>query len=144
MNCVYVSDFVLVWEVKSRRKRRAQSEGSAEPREDEEQVIQEESRSEKRKAQLARWRDRFIQNVQSAGLLLEKVQLFIMFLIRTWVRDHLKYYVTCISIVRFGWFPLPGGIIQCKKDSTLSEAECSMGGIGVLCWGIMPQSTATG
>ncbi|KAF4078087.1 hypothetical protein AMELA_G00195440 [Ameiurus melas] len=65
-------DFVLVWEVKSRRKRRARCEGSGEPREDEEQVIQEESRSDKRKAQLARWRDKFIQNLQSAGLLLEK------------------------------------------------------------------------
>lgn len=76
MSCLYVSDFVLVWEVKSRRKRRAQSEGSGEPQEDgEEQVIKEESRSEKRKAQLARWRDKFIQNLQSAGLLLEKVQL---------------------------------------------------------------------
>lgn len=75
MNCVFVLDFVLVWEVKSRRKRRAQSEGSGEPQEDEEHAIHEESRSEKRKAQLARWRDRFIQNVQSAGLLLEKVYI---------------------------------------------------------------------
>ncbi|TSR39555.1 Pleckstrin homology domain-containing family M member 2 [Bagarius yarrelli] len=65
-------DFVLVWEVKSRRKRRDQRAGSREPQEDEEQVIQEESRSEKRKAQLARWRDKFIQNLQSANLLLEK------------------------------------------------------------------------
>ncbi|KAM9445425.1 anoctamin-7 [Clarias gariepinus] len=63
-------DFVLVWEVKSHRKRRAQCE--REPKEDEEQVVQEESRSEKRKAQLARWRDKFIQNLQTTGLLLEK------------------------------------------------------------------------
>lgn len=82
--CVDISDFVLVWEVKSRRKRRAQCQGSAEPQEDEEQVIQEESRSEKRKAQLARWRDKFIQNLQNAGLLLEKVYLrSIIFVFRT-------------------------------------------------------------
>ncbi|KAI5095678.1 anoctamin-7 [Silurus meridionalis] len=65
-------DFVLVWEVKSRRKRRTQCEGPGKTREDEEQVIPEESRSEKRKAQLTRWRDKFIQNLQIAGLLLEK------------------------------------------------------------------------
>lgn len=87
---VYVSDFVLVWEVKSRRKRRARCESSQEPQEDVEQVIQEESRSEKRKAQLARWRDKFIQNLQSAGLLLEKVQIFIMFLFRTCVQDLIE------------------------------------------------------
>lgn len=63
-------DFVLVWEVKVRRKRRSRgqaeaSEGAAEP-------AQEESRSERRKAQLARWRDKFILNLQTAGLLMEK------------------------------------------------------------------------
>uniref|UniRef100_A0A8D3CA41 Anoctamin n=1 Tax=Scophthalmus maximus TaxID=52904 RepID=A0A8D3CA41_SCOMX len=42
-------DFVLVWEVRSRRKR-----------------------SERRKAQLAQWRERFVQNLESAGLLMEK------------------------------------------------------------------------
>lgn len=83
MNYVHVSDYVLVWEVKSRRKRRAQREGSGEPQEDEEQVIQEESRSEKRKAQLGRWRDKFIQNLQSAGLLLEKVQTSSCFFLET-------------------------------------------------------------
>ncbi|XP_072553513.1 anoctamin-7 isoform X3 [Salminus brasiliensis] len=66
-------DFVLVWEIKSRRKRRARGKGRGEAEVEEEvQAAQEESRSEKRKAQLARWRDRFIQNVQAAGLLLEK------------------------------------------------------------------------
>uniref|UniRef100_A0A8B9LU19 Anoctamin n=1 Tax=Astyanax mexicanus TaxID=7994 RepID=A0A8B9LU19_ASTMX len=70
-----VSDYVLVWEIKSRRKRRARGKGRGEAEDEEElQAAQEESRSEKRKAQLARWRDRFIQNIQSAGLLLEKVQ----------------------------------------------------------------------
>uniref|UniRef100_A0A8B9LSQ2 Anoctamin n=1 Tax=Astyanax mexicanus TaxID=7994 RepID=A0A8B9LSQ2_ASTMX len=69
-----VSDYVLVWEIKSRRKRRARGKGRGEAEDEEElQAAQEESRSEKRKAQLARWRDRFIQNIQSAGLLLEKV-----------------------------------------------------------------------
>lgn len=41
-------------------------------------------------------------------------------------------------------FLLPGGIIQCKKNSTLFKAQCSLGGVGVLCWGIMPQGTTTG
>lgn len=68
-----VTDFVLVWEVKSRKKRRSKSKSHAETAVDEEEAAQEESRSEKRKAQLARWRDKFIQNLQSASLLLEKV-----------------------------------------------------------------------
>lgn len=82
MNCVL--DFVLVWEVKSRRKRRAQGGGSGEAQQDEEHGIHQEGRSEKRKAQLARWRDRFIQNVQSAGLLLEKVPISFFFSLQCW------------------------------------------------------------
>lgn len=71
---VFDTDYVLVWEVKSRKKRRARGKGRGEAEEEEEeQAAQEESRSEKRKAQLGRWRDRFIQNLQGAGLLLEKV-----------------------------------------------------------------------
>uniref|UniRef100_A0A672LKJ6 Anoctamin n=1 Tax=Sinocyclocheilus grahami TaxID=75366 RepID=A0A672LKJ6_SINGR len=50
---VLASDFVLVWEVKVRP--------------------QEDSRSERRKAQLAQWRDKFIQNLQSAGLVKKTV-----------------------------------------------------------------------
>lgn len=30
-------------------------------------------RSERRKAQLAQWREKFVQNLESAGLLMEKV-----------------------------------------------------------------------
>lgn len=62
---------MLVWEVRSRRKRRAKgnsevSSAGGEPSEGT-------SRSELRKAQLAQWRDKFVQNLESAGLLLEKV-----------------------------------------------------------------------
>uniref|UniRef100_A0A3Q3M7E0 Anoctamin n=1 Tax=Mastacembelus armatus TaxID=205130 RepID=A0A3Q3M7E0_9TELE len=47
----YVSiNFVLVWEVRLRRKRK----------------------SEQRKAQLAQWREKFVQNLESAGLLMEE------------------------------------------------------------------------
>ncbi|XP_056589437.1 anoctamin-7 isoform X1 [Triplophysa dalaica] len=63
-------DFVLVWEVKVRRKRRSRGQGEATV--EGEEGVQEESRSEKRKAQLARSRDKFIQNIQNAGLLMEK------------------------------------------------------------------------
>lgn len=138
---VYVSDFVLVWEVKSHRKRRAQCE--REPKEDEEQVVQEESRSEKRKAQLARWRDKFIQNLQTTGLLLEKVHHHHIFPQNLYYRptsmlQNLSGF--CVLVL----FLLPGRIIQFKKDSTLFEAQCSLGGVGVLCRGIMPQSTTTG
>ncbi|KAI2649747.1 Anoctamin-7 [Labeo rohita] len=65
-------DFVLVWEVKVRRKRRSRGQSQGEAAEGTADAAQEESRSERRKAQLAQWRDKFIQNVQSAGLLMEK------------------------------------------------------------------------
>lgn len=66
---------MLVWEVKVRRKRRSRGQPQEEAAEEGVEAAQEESRSERRKAQLARWRDKFIQNLQSAGLLMEKVQL---------------------------------------------------------------------
>uniref|UniRef100_A0A672HD48 Anoctamin n=1 Tax=Salarias fasciatus TaxID=181472 RepID=A0A672HD48_SALFA len=47
---ILVLDFVLVWEIRSRRKRR----------------------SERRKAQLAQWREKFVENLESVGLLMEK------------------------------------------------------------------------
>lgn len=64
-------DFVLVWEIRSRRKRRGKGkmtseEGGAVPK-------GESSRSERKKAQLAQWREKFVQNLESAGLLMEKV-----------------------------------------------------------------------
>ncbi|XP_016377939.1 anoctamin-7-like isoform X1 [Sinocyclocheilus rhinocerous] len=65
-------DFVLVWEVKVRRKRRSRGQSQGEVAEEAVEAAQEESRSERRKAQLAQWRDKFIQNIQSAGLLMEK------------------------------------------------------------------------
>ncbi|XP_029013262.1 anoctamin-7 isoform X2 [Betta splendens] len=64
-------DFVLVWEVRSQKKRRGKGKigtgkgGEAEPSE-------QNSRAERRKAQLAQWRDRFVENLESAGLLMEK------------------------------------------------------------------------
>ncbi|XP_051515951.1 anoctamin-7-like isoform X2 [Myxocyprinus asiaticus] len=65
-------DFVLVWEVKVRRKRRSRGQSHGESTEVEDKAAQEESSSERRKAQLARWRDKFIQNLKSAGLFMEK------------------------------------------------------------------------
>lgn len=35
---------------------------------------EESSRSERRKAQLAQWREKFVQNLESAGLVMEKVR----------------------------------------------------------------------
>lgn len=65
---------MLVWEVRSRRKHRAKGRGRSETVGEGENVAAEEaSRSERRKAQLAQWRDTFVQNLESAGLLLEKV-----------------------------------------------------------------------
>lgn len=58
--CVARADFVLVWEVRARRKQRG---GTGE----------ESSRSERRRAQLQQWREKFAQNLQAAGLLMEKV-----------------------------------------------------------------------
>lgn len=52
---------MLVWEVRSRKKHRERSGGEG-------------SRSERRRAQLQQWRERFAQNLQAAGLLLEKVR----------------------------------------------------------------------
>uniref|UniRef100_A0A3B4EAQ2 Anoctamin n=1 Tax=Pygocentrus nattereri TaxID=42514 RepID=A0A3B4EAQ2_PYGNA len=70
--CLPYTDYTVTLDVCSI----ARGKGRGEAEEVEEvQAAQEESRSEKRKAQLARWRDKFIQNIQSAGLLLEKVQL---------------------------------------------------------------------
>lgn len=65
-------DFVLVWEIHSQRKRRGKrtmssEEGGAMPK------SKSNSRSDRRKAQLAQWREKFFQNLESAGLLMEKV-----------------------------------------------------------------------
>ncbi|XP_044208094.1 anoctamin-7 isoform X1 [Thunnus albacares] len=67
-------DFVLVWEVRSRRKRRGKGKDRGEVTgEDGEAVPTEEnSRSERRKAKLAQWREKFVQNLECAGLLMEK------------------------------------------------------------------------
>ncbi|CAB1329770.1 unnamed protein product [Coregonus sp. 'balchen'] len=64
----------IVWEVK-RRKHRSRGRGRSEtsgPGEVGAGPEEGSSRSERRKAQLARWRDKFTQNLQNAGLLLEK------------------------------------------------------------------------
>ncbi|KAL4648376.1 anoctamin-7-like [Arapaima gigas] len=65
-------DFVLVWEVRSRKKRRSGARGQGEGNGDAEAELEEGSRSGRRRAQLTRWRDKFIHNLQSAKLLLEK------------------------------------------------------------------------
>uniref|UniRef100_A0A8C6TE89 Anoctamin n=1 Tax=Neogobius melanostomus TaxID=47308 RepID=A0A8C6TE89_9GOBI len=61
------SDFVLVWEVRTRRKRRSKLKDS-----EAEASAEGNSRAELRRAQLEQWRDRFTQNLQAAGLLMEK------------------------------------------------------------------------
>ncbi|XP_066546796.1 anoctamin-7 isoform X2 [Amia ocellicauda] len=70
-------DFVLVWEVRtqSRRKKRSKGRhqdlarpGSAEVGEEE----GEERRADSRRSQHQRWREKYIRNLQNAGLLLEK------------------------------------------------------------------------
>ncbi|KAF7645422.1 hypothetical protein LDENG_00204830 [Lucifuga dentata] len=67
-------DFVLVWEVRSRRKRRGKGRSQTEVSGEvgEAACDEEASRSERRKAQLAQWREKFLQNLESAGLVMEK------------------------------------------------------------------------
>uniref|UniRef100_A0A3P8USS8 Anoctamin n=1 Tax=Cynoglossus semilaevis TaxID=244447 RepID=A0A3P8USS8_CYNSE len=64
--------FVLVWEVRSRRKRRGKGKTEVPSEEGESVPTEENSRSERRKAQLAQWREKFVQNLESTGLLMEK------------------------------------------------------------------------
>lgn len=71
-------DFVLVWEIRSRRKRRGKGKVTGE--EGEALPTEERSRSERRKAQLAQWREKFVQNLESVGLLMEKVDQIINFI----------------------------------------------------------------
>lgn len=68
-------DFVLVWEVRSRRKRRGKGKSEVTGKEGEAMPSEENSRSERRKAQLAQWREKFVQNLESTGLLMEKVRI---------------------------------------------------------------------
>lgn len=80
-------DFVLVWEVRSQRKRRGKRRNRGEVTGEEGEAVptEENSRSERRKAQLAQWREKFVQNLESAGLLMEKVlksRLKIIYLIK--------------------------------------------------------------
>ncbi|KAM9855199.1 anoctamin-7 [Aulostomus maculatus] len=67
-------DFVLVWEVRSRRRRRGRGKQRGEVTGEEGEAVPtiENSRSERRKAQLAQWREKFVQNLEGAGLLMEK------------------------------------------------------------------------
>lgn len=64
---------MLVWEIRSRRKRRGGKGKEEEEQQQQADVKAENSRSERRKAQMAQWREKFVQNLQSAGLLMEKV-----------------------------------------------------------------------
>ncbi|KAM9751743.1 anoctamin-7 isoform 1-T1 [Menidia menidia] len=92
-------DFVLAWEVRSRRKQRGRGkseQGKPAP-------IDENSRSERRKAQLAQWREKFVQNLQSAGLLMEKEETAnekktIHFLKLSVPWDVLVYYAEELSL----------------------------------------------
>ncbi|CAL8400741.1 unnamed protein product, partial [Boreogadus saida] len=61
-------DFVLVWEVRHRKKRRSKRKADGE----EPAPSQKTTSSQQRKELLAQWRERFVQNLQTAGLLLEK------------------------------------------------------------------------
>ncbi|XP_041953375.1 anoctamin-7 isoform X2 [Alosa sapidissima] len=65
-------DFVLVWEVKSRRKRRSRAKSQGEAAVPGEEAAHEESRTEKKRAMQAKLRERFIHHLQSSGLLMEK------------------------------------------------------------------------
>ncbi|XP_061591032.1 anoctamin-7 [Cololabis saira] len=65
-------DFVLVWEIRARRKRRGKGRAEVTGGEGDAVPPGESSRSERRKAQLAQWRDKFVQNLEMAGLLMEK------------------------------------------------------------------------
>lgn len=83
-------DFVLVWEIRSRRKRRGKANVPAE--EGEAAAREESSRSERRKAQQAQWREKFVQNLQSAGLLMEQVLCITLLLINA---VDLQYWSRC-------------------------------------------------
>lgn len=63
----------MVWEIRSRRKRREKGTNMATSEEGEAVPTEESSRSERRKAQLAQWREKFVQNLESVGLVMEKV-----------------------------------------------------------------------
>ncbi|XP_040049243.2 anoctamin-7 isoform X2 [Gasterosteus aculeatus] len=65
-------DFVLVWEIRSRRKKRGKTKSRGNAEGAEAAPAEENNRSERRKAQLAQWREKFVQNLESAGLLMEK------------------------------------------------------------------------
>ncbi|KAJ8257710.1 hypothetical protein GJAV_G00188860 [Gymnothorax javanicus] len=65
-------DFVLVWEVRTRRKRRSRTRGQGEGVEQGQGGPEGASRSDLWRAQQGRWRDKFIQNLQGVGLLMEK------------------------------------------------------------------------
>ncbi|XP_029974519.1 anoctamin-7 [Salarias fasciatus] len=65
-------DFVLVWEIRSRRKRRGKGKSEVAGGDGENLPSEESSRSERRKAQLAQWREKFVENLESVGLLMEK------------------------------------------------------------------------
>ncbi|KAI9531133.1 hypothetical protein NQZ68_000628 [Dissostichus eleginoides] len=67
-------DFVLVWETRSRKKRRGKGKSEVTGEEGDAAPSEKSSRSERRKAQLAQWREKFVQNLESAGLVMEKAQ----------------------------------------------------------------------
>ncbi|XP_023687155.1 anoctamin-7 isoform X1 [Paramormyrops kingsleyae] len=90
-------DFVLVWEVRSQRKRRSRAKGCGKSVGDTEAGAEEGGRSERHKAQLDQWRDKFIRNLQNARLFLEKEETVIEkktihYLKLSAPRDVLVYY----------------------------------------------------
>lgn len=63
-----------MWEIRLRKKRREKGKNIAPGVEREAVPTEESSRSERRTAQLAQWREKFVQNLESVGLLMEKVE----------------------------------------------------------------------
>ncbi|XP_028309608.1 anoctamin-7 isoform X2 [Gouania willdenowi] len=65
-------DFVLVWEIRLRRKRQKKKEMEVPGEDGGTDTTEQISRSERRKVQLGQWRETFAQNLESAGLLMEE------------------------------------------------------------------------
>lgn len=98
-------DFVLVWEIRSRRKRRGKGKTAGEE-EEQAEVKVENSRSERRKAQMAQWREKFVQNLESAGLLMEKVLHIRVHMFQSYLLLLLLFHRHSVFLL----FPLGGNL----------------------------------
>lgn len=84
---------------------------------------EESSRSERRKAQLAQWREKFVQNLESVGLVMEKVlltRLKIIYLIIKLLNLFIIFPDLLINVF-FVASLLVGGNCKWKEDHTLSQ-----------------------